>query len=138
MQQRTSHGFSLIELLLVVSMVCLIAAIAVPSLVKARDAADSAVAVGQLRSMNKSQTMYWIRESRFARLDELNTFADGEFGRTIGSTIRHREFTFTMFPAPTDVSLQTEYTIIASKIVNGQIVSQYTMSGDGVVRTVLP
>jgi len=138
MRSNNSHGFTIIELLLVVAMVSIISAIAVPSLVKARDATDSAVAIAQLKGLQKGQATFYVREFRFARLPELNSFADNIFGKTVGSTIKHREFVFTMLPSPTDESLKMEYTIVANKIVNGRIMSQHTMSADGMIRTALP
>ena len=45
-------GFSLIELLIVVAIILIIAAIAIPNLLHARIAANEASAVGSLRSLN--------------------------------------------------------------------------------------
>src|SRR5260370_10884819 len=51
-------GFSLIELLIVVAVILVIAAIAIPNLIRSRMAADEASAVGSLRSINTSQVVY--------------------------------------------------------------------------------
>ncbi len=56
---RTNHtGFSLIELLIVVAVILIIAAIAIPNLVRSRMAANEASAVASLRSINTSQVVY--------------------------------------------------------------------------------
>lgn len=137
MRSVSEEGFTLIELILVLVIAGLIAAVAVPSLSKARDAADSAVAIGQLRTMHTNQATYRIQYSRYARLDELNAFANNTHGQTIGTTLRHRDFVFLMYPSPTDLSLKREYQIIGYRIREGQVIAQFNMQQDGNIRTIL-
>jgi type IV pilus assembly protein PilA len=51
-------GFSLIELLIVVAIILIIAAIAIPDLLKSRQAANQASAVGSLRTLNTAEITY--------------------------------------------------------------------------------
>jgi len=51
-------GFSLIELLIVVAIILIIAAIAIPNLLRSRLAANEASAVGSLRTINTSAVTY--------------------------------------------------------------------------------
>ena len=51
-------GFSLIELLIVVAIILVIAAIAIPNLLRSRMAANEASAVASIRSINTSQVVY--------------------------------------------------------------------------------
>ena len=51
-------GFSLIELLIVVAIILIIAAIAIPNLLRARIAANEASAVSSLRTMNTACITY--------------------------------------------------------------------------------
>jgi type IV pilus assembly protein PilA len=51
-------GFSLIELLIVVAIILIIAAIAIPNLLRARMAANESSAVGSLRTITTSQFNY--------------------------------------------------------------------------------
>ena len=52
------RGFSLIELLIVVAIILVIAAIAIPNLLRSRLAANEASAVASIRSINTSESVY--------------------------------------------------------------------------------
>ena len=58
--KRLERGFSLIELLIVVAIILIIAAIAIPNLIRSRMAADEASAVSSIRTINTAQVTYCL------------------------------------------------------------------------------
>ena len=58
MTRRKQNGFSLLELVIVVTIILIISAIAIPNLLRSRMAANEAAAVGTLRTVNSSGVAY--------------------------------------------------------------------------------
>ncbi|HEX8890456.1 MAG TPA: prepilin-type N-terminal cleavage/methylation domain-containing protein [Pyrinomonadaceae bacterium] len=67
----SQHGFSLIELLIVVAIIGIIAAIAIPYLNQAKQASQSASAIASLRTINSAQNSYRQATGQFGTLNEL-------------------------------------------------------------------
>ncbi|MCU1316060.1 MAG: putative Pilin, type [Candidatus Acidoferrum typicum] len=55
---KKQKGFSLIELLIVVAIILIIAAIAIPNLLRSRMAANEASAVGSIRTINTAEVTF--------------------------------------------------------------------------------
>ncbi len=65
---RKHKGFSLIELLIVVAIILIIAAIAIPNLLRARIAANESSAASGIRTINTAEIGYWTNYNQYSAL----------------------------------------------------------------------
>jgi len=78
---RKRRGFTLIEMLIVVAIVLIIAAVAIPRIDKARMQAQETAAVRQIQTIHTAQAQYYSQFGRYAaKLEELGPPTSGQEG----------------------------------------------------------
>src|SRR6187397_1957960 len=118
---KNSKGFSLLELLIVVAIILIIATIAIPSLLRSRQAANESAAVANLRTINTAQVTYL--SSAAGKYDDLldliaaklldDTFTGTKAGYNY-SVILHAtssDYTIQAVPASTNTGRSSYYSV---------------------------
>jgi type IV pilus assembly protein PilA len=80
---RGQKGFSLVELILVVAVILILCAIAVPNFMRARMAANESSALASLRNIDTAQVAYAATYPQIGYAPDLNTLGPGP---TAGNT----------------------------------------------------
>ncbi len=142
--KRSSKGFSLIELLIVVAIILIIAAIAIPNLLRSRIAANQASAVGSLRTLNTSEVTYssTYNVGFTATLSYLgpttSTVPTSTAAGLIDSVLAvgsKSGYSFTYSPGPTDSTGRiNEYAFTAVPITTSTGTNYYFTDQSGVIR----
>ena len=140
MKNKGTSGFSLIELLIVVVIIGIIAAIGVPALQKGIRAAENGNTFATMRTIASTQVNYYSQNSRFGKITEINNLMSGAIGTPSGNDVIRGKFVMSMTPAsPTDAELRQGYTLTATRnVVGDDIVYVYELTQTGEIRQILP
>lgn len=149
------YGFSLVELLIVVAIILVLAAIAIPNFMRSRIAANQASAVGSLRTLNTAEFTYSSTynkgfsatlgylgpppsgsSSDFTHADIVDSILSGTTnGGSTAMTATKSGYVFTYSPGPDLNGEVTSYTINADPIDRGTTgTNSYFVDQTGVVR----
>jgi len=141
--KKRDGGFSLIELLIVVAIILIIAAIAIPNLLKSKMAANQASAVASLRTMNTSEVTYssTYNEGFTSTLLQLGPPSGGAATSAAAGLIdsvlaagTKSGYSFTYAPGNADPSGNyATYTINANPTVVGSTGQNYYFTDDSAV-----
>lgn len=116
MNNNRQSGFSLIELLLVVTIIGVIAVIGIPNYIRGISAAENGSANSTMKVIISTQTAFYSTNGRYARLNEINSLHQDSLGTVASNQLTRGKFTFEMIPAnPTDAQLKDGFMIKASR-----------------------
>ena len=108
---KSNSGFSLLELLIVVAIILIIATVALPSLLKSRQAANESSAVANLRSVNTAQVSYLSTGGLYGSVPDLvtaglldNRFSTPMSGYTINIALAGGAMDYTSFATAVGVN----------------------------------
>jgi prepilin-type N-terminal cleavage/methylation domain-containing protein len=142
--KKRSDGFSLIELLIVVAIILIIAAIAIPNLLRSRIAANQASAVGSLRTLNTAEITYasTYNQGYTSTLAQLGPSATGTPSSATAGVIDSvlaagvkSGYSFIYSAGPTDASGRTNiYAFTATPISTSTGTNYYFTDQSGVIR----
>jgi type IV pilus assembly protein PilA len=124
-KNNKQEGFSLLELLIVVAIILIIATIAIPSLLRSRQAANESAAVAQVRTITTAQVTYLSSSGgSYGTVSQLVSagLLDSGFNATKGG------YDYSVTTSGTD------YTVFASPASSNNGRYGYYSTPDGVVR----
>lgn len=144
MSVRQEKGFTLVELLIVVSIILIIAVMAIPNFLRARLAANEASAVSSCRSINTAEVTYsaFYQMGYSSTLAQLGPPASGPTTATAADLMdevlasgRKSGYTFSYTPGALVGSAYSSYQVQASPAIPGSTGTRYFYNDpSGVIR----
>jgi len=138
-QKSNAHGFSLIELLIVVAVILVIAAIAIPNFIRSKERANEASAVSNVRTVSTAEVVYSTTygigySTALASLGGNNVTVDQNDAGLIDSVLASGTksgYTFTYSVLATDVNGDVlGFSVNADPVLPGQTGDQHYYSDE--------
>ncbi len=121
---RNAKGFSLIELLIVISIIGIMAAVAIPKLQAFLKQGRETATISSLQEIHKAEASYYSRKNKFTNLNDLVT--EGLLNKNYGEGKAISGYTYTS----ADVTTNT-FTIHADRTSDGDGYSDFNITETG-------
>jgi type IV pilus assembly protein PilA len=128
--RRAQAGFSLTELLIVVAIIGILAAVAVPRLLETLRTGRESAAIQTLRTIHNGQAQFQATKQRFATLKELNEANQIDSNYANGSPVSGYIYT-----SAAEVT-QDKYCVQATRLATTTASRDFNVIEDGTVRYV--
>ena len=126
-------GFTLVEMMVIVALIVLLAAISFPNLVRARLHANESLAQAALRSITTAEVIYRVSNVTYATLAQLGeavpAYVDMVLGCAMPPCAKH-SYNFDI----ADISGATFFVYAVPVIANRSGIRSFCVTEDGVVR----
>ncbi len=127
LRARPDAGFSLTELLIVVAIIGILAAVAVPKLLENLKAGRETAAINSLRTIHQNESLYNTMKGRFGTLKELNEAALIDSNYSNGTPVSGYVYTATEATAD-------QYCVQATRSTANTGYKDFNVTEDGTIR----